>query len=197
MNYFSTLEKKCVNSKNRVQKGMVDNPIYVGGNVPVYDSIMTQPERIQSAGSDQKDTCITNPHYESLHVPNSKEMADTDRYIGQPTSIQPRKDLCFGSSLANSQSEIVCVRCISNSTSVSATTMSGLKSNGQPRNKLGLILSLDPCNPVLGDNAQSRMHTVQNSVTSDKLEEEAYAIMNPARPFLQTGYTESMKKRRE
>ena len=109
---------------------MVDNPIYVGNNVPVYDSIMTQPERIQSAGSDQKDKCITNPHYESLHMPNSKEMADTDRYIDQPTCIQPRKELCCGSSLANSQSEIEHVRC--NSTSVSATTMSGLKSNGQP-----------------------------------------------------------------
>ena len=193
-----TLEKKCVISKNRVQKSMVDNPIYVGNNVPVYDSIVSQPERIQSAGSDQKDTCITNPHYESLHMPNSKEMADTDRYIGQPACIQPRKDLCCGSSLANPQSEIEHVRC--NSTSVPATTMSGLKSNGQPRNKLGLILSLgvnDPCNPVLGDNVQSRMHTVQNSITSDKVEEEAYAIMNPAHQFLQTGHTESMKKRRE
>ena len=60
-----TLEKKCI---NRVHKGMIDNPIYVGGSGPVYDSIVTQPERIQSTGSDQKDTCITNPHYESLHI---------------------------------------------------------------------------------------------------------------------------------
>ena len=34
---------------------MVVNPIYDGSSGPVYDSIMTQPERIQSTGSDQKD----------------------------------------------------------------------------------------------------------------------------------------------
>ena len=37
-----------------------------------YMAIRTGPvynEKVQSTGSEQKDTCITNPHYESLHLP--------------------------------------------------------------------------------------------------------------------------------
>ena len=157
---------------------MIDNPIYVGGSAPVYDSIVTQPERIQSTGSDLKDTHITNPHYESLNIPNSNTMADTDRYIGQP--VQHSINSGHSSTLAY-QNEVQCsVRC--NGTSASATTMTGLKSNGQPRNKLGLTLSPGGRDSTLEDNTQARIIQGIPNVSSVDLgnEEEPYAVMNPA-----------------
>jgi hypothetical protein len=108
------IEKKNISSRNGLRNDMVVNPIYDGSSGPVYDSITTQPERIQSTGSDQKDTCI-NQHYESLNTPNANKTADTDRYIGQP--IQPSLNSCHTSN----HSEMQWVR--SNSTSASATTM--------------------------------------------------------------------------
>jgi hypothetical protein len=77
--------------------------------------------------------------------------------------------------------------------------MIGLKSNGQPRNKLGLTLSLgcgdstvtieDNCNPA------GVMHRVPN-VSSSELgnEEEPYAIMNPARSLNHGGHEKELNK---
>ena len=171
---------------------MVVNPIYDGSSGPVYDSIMTQPERIQSTGSDQKDNmCITNQHYESLNAPNTNKTADTDRYIGQP--IQPSLNSFHTSALA-CHNEMQCVRC--DSTSASATGMTGLKSNGQPRNKLGLTLSLDwgDSTVAVGDNNPERiMHRVPNVSSSEHgKEEEPYAIMNPARSLIHGGQEEKL-----
>ena len=183
-----TLEKKCI---NRVHKGMIDNPIYVGGSGPVYDSIVTQPERIQSTGSDQKDTCITNPHYESLHVSNSNTKADTDRYIGRP--IQHSLNSCHASGMAY-QNEMQCVRC--NSTSASATTMTGLKSNGQPRNKLGLTLFLGGRDSTMGDNTPEGIMQGVPKVSFVELGngEEPYAIMNPASSLVQRGQEKELQQ---
>ena len=174
---------------------MVENPIYVG-NGPVYDSILTQPQCIRlEAQSEQKDTyhCVTNPHYESL--PHSEMMADTARYIGQP--VQHSLDHCHTSSLT-SQSETESIKHPSSKgTSASASVMMGLKSNGQPRNKLGLTLSLggyDLTHECSLDNAAlSKMHG--NTVTSSIMhEEEAYAVMNPAGSLFYSFKTGCKKK---
>ena len=162
---------------------MIDNPIYDGGSAPVYDSIVTQPERIQSTGSDLKDTHITNPHYESLNIPNSNTMADTDRYIGQP--VQHSINSGHSSRLAY-QNEVQCsVKC--NGTSASATTMTELKSNGQPRNKLGLTLSFE------GRDSTLIMQGVPY-ISSVGLgnEEEPYAIMNPTSSLVQRDQEEEL-----
>lgn len=170
---------------------MIDNPIYAGGSGPVYDSIMTQPERIQQTGSDQKNTCITNPHYESLHIRNSNMIADTDRYIGQPIQYTYSSNSCHASGMSY-QNEMQHVRC--NSTSASATKMTGLKSNGQPRNKLGLTLSLGGRDSTLEDNTQAGIMQGVPKVSTVELgnEEEPYAIMNPASSLIQRGQEEQL-----
>ena len=155
---------------------MVDNPIYVGSYGPVYDSIMpTQPGSIQSTGSEQKDTSITNPHYESL---NTSRMADTERYIGRP--IQPSSNSCHSSSMAyGNEFEAQRVRC--NDVPASATQTIGLKSNGQPRNKLGLALSLNREESTVKEKKSARIVHEAPNISSVELgsEEEPYAIMNP------------------
>ena len=87
-----------------------------------------------------------------------------------------------------------CVRC--DSTSASATGMTGLKSNGQPRNKLGLTLSLDwgDSTVAVGDNNSARiMHRVPNVSSSEfGNEEEPYAIMNPVRSLIHGGQEEKL-----
>ena len=160
---------------------MIDNPIYVS-NGPVYDSILTQPQSIQIAGSEQmnnNNTCITNPHYESLHIRNSEMTLDTVLYIDQPN--QPKRDLsnsCHSSSSTSLNGTESMRHKRSKSSSVSA---SGLKSNGQPRNKLGLTLSLGgsdrPREYPLEDIAPSK---TQGNNLSVMHEEEAYAVMNSA-----------------
>ena len=155
---------------------MVDNPIYVGSYGPVYDSIMpTQSESIQSTGSEQKDASITNPHYESL---NTSKMADTERYIGRP--IQPSSNSCHSSSMAyGNEFEAQRVRC--NDAPASATQTIGLKSNGQPRNKLGLTLSLNREESTVKEKKSARIVHEAPNISSVELgsEEEPYAIMNP------------------
>lgn len=158
---------------------MIDNPIYVGGSGPVYDSIMTQPQRMQSTGSDQKDTCITNPHYESLNT-----TADTDRYIGQP--IQPSLKPCHASSSSSvHKNETQHVSC--STTTASASTMIGFKSNGEPRNKLGLTLSLGGEDSITEDNTPAAriMHGIANVSSVDVDDEEPYAVMNPTSSLVQ------------
>ena len=83
------------------------------------------------------------------------------------------------------QNKMQRVRC--NSTSASANTTTGLKSNGQPRNKLGLTLSLVRRDSTMEDNNQARIMKGVPTVSSIELsyEEEPYAIMNPASSLIQ------------
>jgi hypothetical protein len=76
--------------------------------------------------------------------------------------------------------------------------MIGLKSNGQPRNKLGLTLSLGwgDSTVTLEDNNPARaMHRVPG-VSSVELgnEEEPYAIMNPARSIIHEDHEKELNK---
>ena len=104
---------------------------------------------------------------------------DTVRYIDQPN--QPKRDLSnsYHSLSSTSLSGTESIRYPRYKSS--SVLASGLKSNGQPRNKLGLTLSLGgsdrPCEYPLEDIALSK---TQGNNLPVMHEEEAYAVMNSA-----------------
>ena len=142
---------------------MVNNPIYVGDG-PVYDCILAQPE----TSLDKKCSDPTsNQQYEIVHTPNTQSL-NTDRYVGQPKQPLLRRN-SLDTSASDDSSKVVC-------TSVSLASAGGvsLKSNGQPRNKLNLTISLE----------------TSNEISSAKAEEEgAYTLMNPVGSICQVKKT--------
>lgn len=132
---------------------MVDNPIYVG-DIPVYESILIHSDK--ELRSKLSDTAPTS-HYEVVQAPASdSQTMDTARYIDH--SIIPRQ---HSKSVTPSHASVL--RCDdateaaifrSNSVSFPAKRV-GIKSNGQPRNKLNLRLSLEASN----NNLSPIVHT--------------------------------------
>ena len=131
---------------------MVNNPIYAGDG-PVYDCILAQPE----TSLDKKCSDPKNQQYEIVHTLNTQSL-NTDRYVGQPKQPLLRRN-SLDMSASDDSSKVVC-------TSVSLPVAGGvsLKSNGQPRNKLNLTISLETSNEILCAKAE---------------EEGAYTLMNP------------------
>ena len=164
-NYFT--EKTHYESKIRLGKAMVDNPIYVGDG-PVYESVLPSTGTQLSAAKTSKAAAnnYDNKHYEILHTPEDAQVINsTARYIGQP--VQPRRNSLDSSTCADLETIAKDVQCHTRSKSFSTPTIRSvaLKSNGQPRNKLNLTLTLGTPTDVLSQRQDV---------------EDPYTVMNPA-----------------
>ena len=122
---------------------MINNPIYVG-DIPVYESILAHPSK--QLTSKLSDIAVAD-HYEVLQTPVSNgQTMETARYIDH--SLIPQQD--------SEPSNASALRCCdttdptllrSNSASF-PTKRIGIKSNGQPCNKLNLKLSFRTSNDL-------------------------------------------------
>ena len=152
---------KLSESKNRVCKVTIHNPIY-DGNGPVYESVQTQLEgNIDTElNISQSEDTTDRQYYDNLRI----SLNDTVRYIDPPVSNSVNTPINRSASVSMQQT---------------TPRLMVLKKNGQERNKVHLTLSLD-------GNDSSNGHT---SVIAPKQipkmcaiapADEPYTVMSPA-----------------
>ena len=139
--YFS--EKRVNETKNKLYKTMVPNPIYDESG-PAYEMVAVKPV---------SPTSVANPHVAALNTTNpfpTNQQYDTI-YIAKLSSRQNSSSVDIDH---HAHSSI-------NTSSMAATSLNDLKS-GQKRNKLHLTLSLDGIY-----NNSKLIHDCCRSVTVD------------------------------
>jgi hypothetical protein len=165
---FIITEKRVKDTKNKLCKNMIHNPLYdrSGPQIPQYEIVSPHPDSGSSAQF-IRPASTTHPDYDTINTLRRtyhyrRDTPATEDHVDQPAQRMSkfRRSLEAHSPPYDIMSELT-------SSSMSAPSLMGLKKNGRERNKLHLTLSL-------GNTDLRNNHGV---VTSDS--DDNYTILNP------------------